>query len=49
MNAKLKEAMDAIAQPTEDEQEESAEVILLEIRTRDLWDASFEAKRARPC
>jgi hypothetical protein len=42
MNAKLKEAMDAIAQLPEDEQEESAEAILLELRTRGLWDASFE-------
>lgn len=42
MNAKLKEAMDAIAQLPESEQEELAEAILLELRTAAKWDASFD-------
>ncbi|MEK7247158.1 MAG: hypothetical protein AAB092_01670 [Chloroflexota bacterium] len=41
MNAKLKEAIEALSRLPEDEQEELAQVILLEIETADKWDASF--------
>lgn len=41
MNAKLKEAIAAIEQLPEDEQEEMAELILLEIATASKWDESF--------
>jgi hypothetical protein len=41
MNTKLKEAIEALSQLPEDEQEQMAELILLEIETASKWDESF--------
>jgi hypothetical protein len=41
MNAKLEQAIEALSRLPENEQEELAELILLEIETADKWDESF--------
>ena len=45
MNPKVKEAIDALCRLPEHEQEQIAELLLLEIETAAKWDDSFEKSK----